>query len=214
MFVLPVKPWYKRCKLRLHRILLFVKYHLLLFLTVFGLPPFRFHSIAFSFRENRFPFLNKSFYLEITREARAPLLCSSSNSYTLFVLSELPAWIITRQYKIQHAMRKLLLRGNKYILNWNFTFVASVIWCKTSFTFLCSKDVLRITDATGKSLNYCGKKTGQNLLVTGRKVEMTFRSDDNIERRGYYLVFTLVSLPSVSPSSALPHGKWDHKEAD
>ena len=61
----------------------------------------------------------------------------------------------------------------------------------------------------GKSLNYCGNKTGQNLLVTGRKVEMTFRSDDNIERRGYYFVFTL-----VSPSSALPHGKWDHKEAD
>ena len=73
---------------------------------------------------------------------------------------------------------------------------------------------MRITDAMGKSLNYCGNKTGQNLLVTGRKVEMTFRSDDNIERRGYYLVFTLVSLASVSPSSALPHGKWDHKETD
>ena len=82
------------------------------------------------------------------------------------------------------------------------------------FIFLCSKDFLRITDATEKGRNYCGNKTGENLLVTGRKVEMTFRSDDNIEKRGYYLVFTLVSLASVSPSSALPHGKWDHKEAD
>ena len=103
-------------------------------------------------------------------------------------------------------------------------FVASVIWCKTAFSFHCSKDFLRITYAMGKRLDYCGNKTGQNLLVTGDKLEMTFRSDDNIEKRGYYLVFTLVSPHSVSPSlvsqasvsppSALPHGKWDHKEAD
>ena len=61
----------------------------------------------------------------------------------------------------------------------------------------------------GKEARYCGNKTGQNLLVTGDKVEMTFKSDDKIEQRGYYLVFTLVSQPS-----AFPHGKWDHNEAD
>ena len=61
----------------------------------------------------------------------------------------------------------------------------------------------------GKGVTSCGNKTGQNLLVTGDKVEMTFRSDDKVERRGYYLVFTL-----VSPTSPLPHGKWDPKEAD
>ena len=76
----------------------------------------------------------------------------------------------------------------------------------------------------GKPFVYCGNKTGQNLLVTGDKVEMTFRSDYKAERRGYYLVITLVSLPSVSSllvpqasvstPSALPRGKWDHKEAD
>ena len=71
----------------------------------------------------------------------------------------------------------------------------------------------------GKEVSYCGNKTGQNLLVTGDKVEIAFRSDDKIEQRGYYLVFTLVSPPlvsqaSVSPPSSLPHGKWDHKEAD
>ena len=57
----------------------------------------------------------------------------------------------------------------------------------------------------GKILGvYCGNKTGTNLLVTGDKVEMAFRSDDSrVEQRGYYLVFTLVS-----------HGKRDHKEAN
>ena len=61
----------------------------------------------------------------------------------------------------------------------------------------------------GKGVSYCGNKTGQNHLVTGDKVEMTFRSDDNNEQRGYYLVFTLVSPPSASPRC-----KCDHKEAD
>ena len=80
-----------------------------------------------------------------------------------------------------------------------------------------------ITDAMGKEVPYCGNKTGQNHLVTENKVEMTFISDDKVEKRGYYLVFTLVSPPSispppldsqasVSPTSSLPHGKWDHKE--
>ena len=55
---------------------------------------------------------------------------------------------------------------------------------------------------------YCGDKTGQNLRVTEDKVEIIFRTDGEIERKGYLLNFTLVSLPSVSK------GKWDHKEAD
>ena len=85
----------------------------------------------------------------------------------------------------------------------------SELW-KTLFTFLFSKDFLRITDGLGKILGlYCGNETGQRLLVTGDKVGMTFRSDDKVEKRGYYLVFTLVS-------SSLPvsHGKRDHKEPD
>jgi len=44
--------------------------------------------------------------------------------------------------------------------------------------------------------------------VTGDQVEILFHSDGAIERRGYLLNFTLVSLPSVSS------GKWDHREAD
>ena len=76
----------------------------------------------------------------------------------------------------------------------------------------------------GKEVRYCGNKTGQNVLVTGDKVELTFKSDGKIEQRGYYLVFTLVSPPSASPPSvsppldsqpsAFPLGKCYHKEAD
>jgi len=57
---------------------------------------------------------------------------------------------------------------------------------------------------------YCGNRTGQNLLVTGDKVKVTFKSDDEVEHRGYYLVFTLVSRAPLMGS----HGKWGHKEAD
>ena len=84
-----------------------------------------------------------------------------------------------------------------------YRFVGLVIWCKTSFIFLCSKDVFRITDGMGRGFEYCGNESGQNRLVTGDKVEITFRSDDSVEKRGYYLVFTLDS-----------HGKRDHKEAN
>jgi len=51
---------------------------------------------------------------------------------------------------------------------------------------------------------YCGNMTGKNLLVTGDQVKIIFKSDLNIEQRGYRLAFTLVS----------PQGKWDHKEDD
>ena len=73
-----------------------------------------------------------------------------------------------------------------------------VVCCETSFTFLCSKDFLRITDGMDKRRYYCGNKTGQNLDVTEDKVEIMFYSDGETERRGYVLNFTLVSLPSVS----------------
>ena len=108
---------------------------------------------------------------------------------------------------------------------------------KTSFTFLCSKDFLKITNGVHKMFGlYCGNKTDKHLRVTGDQVELTFRSDDEVEERGYYLVFTLVSPPSVSPPSVSPpsvsppmfspasfsppsvspplvsHGKWEHKK--
>ena len=93
-----------------------------------------------------------------------------------------------------------------YIL-WNVSRVSQVsesvlvVCSKTSFTFLCSKDFLRITDGMGKTLGeYCGNMTSKNLLVTGDQVKILFKSDDKVEQRGYWLVFTLVSS----------HGKWKH----
>ena len=84
------------------------------------------------------------------------------------------------------------------------SYTVLVVWSKTSFIFLCRKDFLSITDGISRTFGmYCGNKTGQNHLVTGDKVEMAFRSDDVVEKRGYYLVFTLVS-----------QGKRDHKEAN
>ena len=75
---------------------------------------------------------------------------------------------------------------------------------RKSIYLSCSKDFLRITDGMDKILGiYCGDKTGQNLRVTEDKVEIIFRTDGEIERRGYLLNFTLFSK-----------GKWDHKEAD
>ena len=91
-------------------------------------------------------------------------------------------------------------------------YLVSVVCYKTAFTFLCSKDFLRITDGVDKIFGlYCGNKAaGKNLHVTGDRVQLIFRSDGEIERRGYLLNFTLVSLSSSSVFS----GKWDHKEAD
>jgi len=55
---------------------------------------------------------------------------------------------------------------------------------------------------------YCGNKTvGQNISVTGDKAEIIFHSNGEIERRGYVLNFTLVSLPSKGK-------RRDHKEAE
>ena len=77
-----------------------------------------------------------------------------------------------------------------------------------------SKDFLRIGDGMNRIFGeYCGYKSGQNLFVTGDKVQLIFHSDDKIERRGYLLNFTLVSPASVSPES-VSSGKWDHNKAD
>ena len=74
---------------------------------------------------------------------------------------------------------------------------------KTSFTFLCSKDILNITDGMGAMFGfYCGNMTGKNLLVTGDQVKIVFKSDDTVEQRGYRIVFNLV----------LQQGKWDYKK--
>ena len=83
----------------------------------------------------------------------------------------------------------------------------SVVWCKTSFTFLCSKDFLIITNGIATIFGlYCGNKTGENLLVTGDQVKILFKSNDKVEQRGYRLVFTLIS-PALVSTASVAHGK-------
>ena len=73
-----------------------------------------------------------------------------------------------------------------------------------NFTLLCSRDYLEITNEKNQVFGkYCGNKTGENVVVTGDLVRIIFHSDNDIQRRGYLLVFTQVS-----------EGKWEHKEAD
>ena len=93
-----------------------------------------------------------------------------------------------------------LLIGIFYFDTLHKCYLVSVVWCKTSLTFLCSKDSLRITDGVDEMFGaYCGNKTaGKNLHVTGERMKLIFHSDGEIERRGYLLNFTLVSLPSFS----------------
>ena len=80
---------------------------------------------------------------------------------------------------------------------------------RTSFTFLCREDFLKITDGKDKIFGlYCGNKTGQTLHVTGDEVKILFYSNEKIEERGYLLNFTLI------PPATVPRGKWDHKETD
>ena len=56
---------------------------------------------------------------------------------------------------------------------------------------------------------YCGNKTaGKSFHVTSDRMKLIFHSDGEIERRGYLLNFTLVSLSSFS------NGKWYYIKAD
>ena len=69
---------------------------------------------------------------------------------------------------------------------------------------------MKITDGMNEIFGmYCGNKTaGTNLRMSGDRVKFILHTDGEIERRGYLLNFTLVSLSSFSS------GEWDHKEAD
>ena len=82
------------------------------------------------------------------------------------------------------------------------------VW-RTSFTFLCREDFLKITDGKDKIYGlYCGNKTSETLHVTGDQVKILFYSNEKIEERGYVLNFTLI------PPATVSRGKWDHKETD
>ncbi|XP_068727412.1 cubilin-like [Montipora capricornis] len=57
----------------------------------------------------------------------------------------------------------------------------------------CSNDYLRIRNNNGGFYRtYCGYRTGQSVIVTGRYVTLTFRSNCCVQRRGFRLLFVPV----------------------
>ena len=65
------------------------------------------------------------------------------------------------------------------------------------FPFLMhSFDYLEIVNDGRMVGKYCGRRTGQNIILTGDQILITFHSDDIIQERGFLIHFT-----------AGPHGK-------
>ena len=65
------------------------------------------------------------------------------------------------------------------------------------FPFLThSFDYLEIVNDGRMVGKYCGRRTGQNIFLTGDQILITFHSDDIIQERGFLIHFT-----------AGPHGK-------
>ena len=59
-----------------------------------------------------------------------------------------------------------------------------------------SYDYLEIVNDGRMVGKYCGRRTGQNIFLTGDQILITFHSDDIIQERGFLIHFT-----------AGPHGK-------
>ncbi|XP_068675741.1 cubilin-like [Montipora foliosa] len=100
------------------------------------------------------------------------------------------------------------------------------------YSSTCRYDYLLITnDNGGFNRKYCGNRTGQSVIVTGRYARLTFRSDSSVQKTGFRLLifrFYRVSTthrptpttqtPSVStthrptPTTQTPSGQSDEKE--
>ena len=59
-----------------------------------------------------------------------------------------------------------------------------------------SWDYLEIVNDGRKVGKYCGRRTGQNILLPGDQISITFHADNHFQRRGFLLHFTVG-----------PHGK-------
>ena len=73
----------------------------------------------------------------------------------------------------------------------------------TVLYFSCSNDFLRITDDNNVKVGqYCGALNGKEVVVSGDYAALTFQSDDNIQKRGFRILFTAVQLSKCNGKPA------------
>ena len=73
-------------------------------------------------------------------------------------------------------------------------------WCNNGqlFPFLMrSYDYLEIVNDGRMVGKYCGRRTGQNIFLTGDQMLIKFHSDGSVQRKGFLIHLT-----------AGPHGKY------
>ena len=73
--------------------------------------------------------------------------------------------------------------------------LSSEITRKVNYLSLCRKDYLMITNEKDLVFGkYCGQKTGQTVLVTGKYALIKFLSNSSIQQKGFVLSFTVVAF--------------------
>lgn len=66
----------------------------------------------------------------------------------------------------------------------------------------CGYDYLRISDENNHTIGtYCGQRSGQSVLVTGRYAVIHFYSDSSVPEGGYELFFSAVPIGNSSTSA-------------
>ncbi|XP_067026542.1 CUB and peptidase domain-containing protein 1-like [Acropora muricata] len=69
----------------------------------------------------------------------------------------------------------------------------------------CGYDYLRIRNNMGVTYGkYCGLRSNKTVLVTGSRASFHFHSDSSVQRKGFRLHLSIVSLANVAPSTQPP----------
>ncbi|XP_074612569.1 cubilin-like [Acropora palmata] len=69
----------------------------------------------------------------------------------------------------------------------------------------CGYDYLRIRNDMGVTYGkYCGLRSGKTVLVSGSRASFHFHSDSSVQRKGFRLYLSIVSLANVAPSTQPP----------
>ena len=70
---------------------------------------------------------------------------------------------------------------------------------KVCYLSLLSRfDHLMISSEQFKYGEYCGETTGQTVLVSGSYVVIKFHSDENVQEKGFLLLFTAVQIGKLN----------------